>query len=527
MDEELNVTKQSAAPALKDFKVKPLFQKRGIDIIMAVILFLLSVFGVSALLWDELNLGYTIVFDLAVIIISAFLIKKGVKLCYSFVICGILSLVCSWSFFTTSNTAVKAVSFIATLISAIIWFISASGKEYESGDYNLISYLFNAVSKAFSDIPGIFKSLFSKDKSKSKTVSNILIGVICAIPAVLIIVPILANADDAFEALISGLFDDYFTLIQKLILGTGVSIILAGIVFSLKYNTEQYSTKELSVKANNISVSAFLCVLCGVYSVYLFSQLAYFFSAFSSILPKGYKFTYAQYARRGFFELCIIAVINLLFIFAAIVISEKKDGKIHLSIKLPATFIVLFTFAIIFTALSKMVMYIGVYGCTVLRICTSAFMIWLFILFICLLIRIFVKRFDFLKAGLIFALIILLGLGLSNVNRQIARYNYNAYKQGKIKMDVEYMADIGDEGVPYLYKLTKDKDSKIANKAITELNDKFTHYYNVTVSKKYMHSDLKKLERTYKTFGEYSLPRARAYKVLDEYAKSVHNILYD
>ncbi|MBR6902783.1 MAG: DUF4173 domain-containing protein, partial [Clostridia bacterium] len=290
---------------------------------------------------------------------------------------------------------------------------------------------------------------------------------------------------------------------------------------------EQYSTKELSIKANNISVSAFLCVLCGVYSVYLFSQLAYFFSAFSSILPKGYKFTYAQYARRGFFELCIIAVINLLFIFASIIISEKKDGRIHLSIKLPATFMVIFTFAIIFTALSKMVMYIGVYGCTVLRICTSAFMIWLFILFICVLIRIFVKRFDFLKAGLVFALIILSVLGIGNVNRQIAKYNYNAYKQGKIKMDVEYMADIGDEGVPYLYKLVKDKDSNIANKAITELNDKFTHYYNVTVPKKYMYSALKKLERTYKTFGEYSLPRARAYKVLDEYAKSVHDILYD
>lgn len=527
MNEELNVTEQSAAPALKDFKVKPLFQKRSIDIIMAVFLFLLSVFGVSALFWDELNLGYTLVFDLAVIIITAFLIKKGVKLCPSFVICGVLSLMCSWSFFITSNTAVKAVSFIATLVSAITWFISASGKEYESGDYSLISYLFTAVSRAFGDIPPVFKSLFSKDKSKSKTATNILLGILCAIPAVLIIVPILANADYAFEALINGLFVNYFTLIQKLILGTGVSIILAGIVFSLKYNTEQYSTKELSVKANNVSVSAFLCVLCGVYSVYLLSQLAYFFSAFSSILPKGYKFTYAQYARRGFFELCIIAVINLVFIFLAIVISEKKDGKIHLSIKLPATFTVAFTFAIIFTALSKMVMYIGVYGCTVLRICTSAFMIWLFILFICLLIRIFVKRFDFLRAGLVFALIILSVLGIGNVNRQIARYNYNAYKQGKIKMDVEYMADIGDEGVPYLYKLTKDKDSKIANKATTELNNKFMQYYDVTVPKKYMYSDLKKLKRTYKTLGEYSIPKARAYKALDEYAKSVHDILYD
>lgn len=517
---------QQTPLTLKDYTVKPLFSKRNIDIIMALGLVILSIFGVSGLFFEGLSLGYTLTFNAAVILISAFLIKKGKKISLPFFACGALSLICSWSFLMTSNTAVKLLSLIATGGSAIIWFAFIAGKEYSGGDYGLIVYFVNAVYDALSDIPRVFKGLFSKNENKSKKISNILLGILCALPAVLIIVPILASADYAFSGLVSSIFDDYTTLIQKIVLGLGASVILSSLVFSLKYNGEKHKTRELSVKANNASLSAFLCVVSFVYLVYLFSQLAYFFSAFSSILPDGYKFTYAQYARRGFFELCIISVINLLFIFAAILISEKKDGKVSLAVKLPATFIVLFTFMIICTAISKMVMYIGVYGCTVLRICTSAFMIWLFLLFVCILVRIYVRRFDFLRAGLILALIILTVLGIGNVNGQIAEYNYNAYKQGKIKMDVEYMADIGDEGIPYLYKLTRDADSEIAGKAISALNDKYTEYYEIKVSKYKMFQNYSKHKKIYNSLGEYSIPKARAYKTLNKYAKENHDIIY-
>ena len=479
---------------------------------------MLSIFGVSALFWGNLSLGYTLFFIATVIIISAFLIKKGEKPRPTFIICGAMSVICSLSFSMTSNIAVKVISFFATAISAIIWFASASGKKYEGGDYGLIVYFFTAVYRAASDLPRIFKSLFTRNQNESKTVSRILIGIACAIPAVLVVVPILASADEAFSSLISNVFDDYITLIQKIVLGLGVSVLLIATVFSLKYNDEPYKSKDLSVKANSVSLSAFLCVLCFVYLVYLFSQLAYFFSAFSSILPEGYKFTYAQYARRGFFELCVISVINLLFIFVAVLISEKKENKLSLAVKLPAAFIVVFTFAIIFTALSKMIMYIGVYGCTVLRICTSAFMIWLIILFICLLIRIFVRQFDFLKYGLIFALVILAVLGIGNVNAQIARYNYNAYETGKIKMDVSYMSKLGDEGIPYLYKLTKAKDEEIVKLAKNELSEKYYVYYYSDKGdiKGQKFSSLKKTDGE---FSKYTPAKREAYKILEKYIK--------
>ena len=197
--------------------------------------------------------------------------------------------------------------------------------------------------------------------------------------------------------------------------------------------------------------------------------------------------------------------------------------------KLPSAFIVLFTFVIIFTALSKMVMYIDAYGCTVLRVCTSAFMIWMVIVFVCVFIRLFAKRFDILKVGLAFALIILAVLGIGNVNAQIAKYNYGAYTSGKLEIDVKYMGQLGAEGIPYLYKLSKNKDSEIADAAKEELSDAYYSYYvfsETEITDINSYKEFSKLKKRYKNIGAYSLPKARAYKILDRYAKEQNGNIY-
>ncbi|MBO4733269.1 MAG: DUF4173 domain-containing protein [Clostridia bacterium] len=519
----------SNAPIQNGHTVTPLFERKGFDMIAALVLIVLSICGVSAVFWNGLGLGYTLVFFVTTVFISAAVIKKNVKFSLSFWLCGILSLICAASFFVSSNTAVKVFTLLATSLSAMVFFTNISGKEYTPGDYYLAVYFFNTVIKAAGSIPAIFKSFIVKREGKSKTASHILIGAAAALPAVLIIVPLLANADEAFYTLVTKVFTGFYTLVQKVIIGVFLSVILLAVTFYLKYSKDAYGSKELKVSVNNASACTFLCVLCFVYLVYLFSQLAYFFSAFSSMLPKGYKFTYAQYARRGFFELCAISVINLIVIFIAILFSKKKNGKITLAVKLPSAFIVLFTFIIIFTAISKMVMYIGAYGCTILRVCTSAFMIWIFAVFVCVLIRLFKKRFDILKAGLIFALIILAVLGLGNVNARIAEYNYSAYKSGKLEIDVKYMGELGYEGIPYLYELTKDEDTEKSDIAKEELSKAYVRYYRI------MWSDLKEID-SYKAFlkyknaqeniGSYSIPKSKAYEILDKYAKEQDGVVY-
>ena len=482
---------------LKNYTVKPLFDRKPSDLVMAAVLILLSIFGVSAVFWDGIALGYTIVYLLFFACVWIFLKNKAQKPNLAFTVCGALSAVCSLSFCVTSNMFLKSVILIVTAVSALLFFASLSGRQYQKSDTGFIEYGLDIIIKIFGDLSAVAKSFFAKKDKKSKVFISVIIGVACALPALIVIIPLLLKSDEAFYSLIHSLFDDLTTTIQKTIFGVAVSVFVIGAVFSIKYNTEESQKTALSIKANNISILSFLCVLSLVYIVYLFSQLAYFFSAFSSILPENYEFTYSEYARRGFFELCVISAINLLIVFVVSVISNKTKKKIPLLLRVPCTFIISFTLIIIFTAFSKMVMYINAYGFTVKRVLVSAFMIWMAVLFITLIIRIFTNKPDVLIIGLLTALIILSVLGIGNVNAQVAKYNYNAYRGGNIKMDVEYMSELGDEGVPYLYKLSKSSDKGISKQAKKELSHKKDEYKKSIFNYSYSYYKAKKVLNRY------------------------------
>lgn len=247
--------------------------------------------------------------------------------------------------------------------------------------------------------------------------------------------------------------------------------------------------------------------------MYMFSQLAYFFSAFSGILPEG-NFTVADYARRGFFELTAIALINLAIIFTSLIILKKPNP----SVKALCTFISIFTMLLSLTALSKMVLYIKSFAMTELRIITCALILLIFIIFISVIIRIYIPSTQVLKTALITAGGILLILGTININSVIAKYNYEAYVGGRVcEIDVEEIYNTGAEGVPYLVKLAESTDPETSSTA------KFYLYMNLLYD---FFEDLPEGNLTVRDFKDcakyadiksLNLPRSRAYKALYSY----------
>ena len=116
-----------------------------------------------------------------------------------------------------------------------------------------------------------------------------------------------------------------------------------------------------------------LSVVCAVYLFFLFVQFNYMFFAFGGKLPGG--FIYSEYARRGFFELVAIAAINLGLLVAFYLFTAKKDGGIAKFLRGYLLTLSGITVVIIASAVSKMVMYMQVYGLTQLRVYTSWFMV--------------------------------------------------------------------------------------------------------------------------------------------------------
>ena len=210
----------------------------------------------------------------------------------------------------------------------------------------------------------------------------------------------------------------------------------------------------------------FFSMIALVYVLYLVSQLAYFFSAFSGLLPKD--FTVAEYARRGFFEMFAVCVINLGLLFFALLGSKKKEnGKEPVMIRVLAVFLCLFSLVLIATAMSKMNLYILSFGMTYLRILTSVFMIFLCVVFCTMCLWIFVRKIPYMQVVVITATVLVLALSFADPARVVADYNVKAYQTGKLE-SID-MAELGmlasDAVVPYAWELTEDPTDEVSRSA--------------------------------------------------------------
>jgi|GEM_PF-4070784 len=250
--------------------------------------------------------------------------------------------------------------------------------------------------------------------------------------------------------------DNMLELIFKITVGLIFAPFFVSYLLNIKKNKDENAEEKQYKGIPKLYIVPVLSVFSVIYIMYLFSQLAYFTDAFSGILPEN--FTFAQYARRGFFEICIIAAINLALIFTVLLITRRNDGRLPVEIKLFGTFIGLFTLLLGVASIAKMAMYIESYGMTVARLNASAFMAFICITFIVLIIRLFTVRARVVRAALIVASCILMLLGSVDVGSFVAEYNVYAYQQGWLDdVDINTLYYIGDSAVPALERLDKDK----------------------------------------------------------------------
>ncbi len=484
------------------------------DSVFAIIFVVGSVIMSAFGIFGGFRAGFTVATMIILASVTAYFKTKEIKTDIYSAVCFLLGLGLAINFSITSNSSVRFWSFVLLVMLQLVWFTSLITKDRIKGDLGIIKEIISPVlSLALPNLPNAVASLL--EGRKNQAIGKIFLGIIPAIPVLVVVIPLLMSSDEAFKGMISLVFENIALLVFELILGIIISIFLIAYCFSLK-KKKLPEIKESNFKGlESTAVISFLSVLSICYLSYLFSQLAYFFSAFSGFLPNGYEFSVSAYARRGFFEMSVIAAINFAIIFAVLLLSAKKNEKINLVSRILCTFIGIFTLIIIATALSKMFLYIKGFGMTELRITTSVFMAFLAVVFIALMIRLYAPSVKVIKTGLIMAAIALIMLGTVNVNGVIAKYNYTAYRNGVLKdIDVSTIYMLGDEGIPYLAELMNETNEDVANLARLKISYSYENYYEVK------HNDDNQLveigEKKYKDIGEFSFSRNRAYKVLDD-----------
>ncbi|MBR7010042.1 MAG: DUF4173 domain-containing protein [Oscillospiraceae bacterium] len=460
-------------------RAAPVYPKRraaGRDLILALLLL-----AACFLLWDSLRwanglglgeaLGLTALLPIAL----WYLGDRPGKLRGYGAICAGLYLIGALSLIFSGDAVLKALLLLALPLLFVIVILERLALRTGNGLLNrLHDCCYTAFVMSFGRLnAGVWALTHcgAEETLRSKQTRAIGLGLLCAVPALFILLPLLISSDAAFEGLLGSL--DWSAA------GRGALALLYGgfgalLVFTLLFSSDRGPRPlENGIRRGlePVGVAAFLGAVSAAYVLYLAAQFAYFTDAFRGLLPKD--FTVAEYARRGFFEMCAIVAINLGLIVIALSLCRKEGGRVPKAVKSLSLFLCFFSLLLVATAISKMLLYMGSFGLTRLRVLTSAFMVWLAVVVAAVGLRLFVKRTPVLKLAVTLGAAMLIALSLANVDGIVARYNVDAWRSGRLdSLDVRTVCELGDGAVPALTELARDLDPKIREAAQTELRSR-------------------------------------------------------
>lgn len=450
----------------------------GRDIVFMLIYFVLSVAAIDLGLLGGFNLGYSVT-AAAIIIFTLIYSAIGNRLSIFGAYCGICAAGIAAGFTLSSSGFVKFWGFFAVwaLLLMILLDNTGCGRFPSGGWSSFIDMLRLSICTPFERMGSTFGSLKdvgNADSAAFKRFTGVIIGVLCAVPALAVILPLLMSSDAAFDVLLRNtVFSNLPRLLVSVVLGFVFFLLTFVSIFAAK-NRVVYVTGNVpkTVPEHGIpavGVNSFLGAISLVYAVYLLSQLSYFFSAFAGFLPED--FTLAEYARRGFFEMSVICLINLIMIgLTLILVRRDSTGNPPFSTRMICLFISVFSLAVVATVCAKLALYMNDLGLTRLRVYTTLFCIILAVVFICIAIRLFCRRFSYFRVCTAILAAACVAVSVVNIDAVIAGYNYDSYMSGHHKeIDVETIADMDDSGIPYLIMLLDDKDEDVRAAASSEL----------------------------------------------------------
>lgn len=457
--------------------------------ILHSILFFAQDWGISVVLFTVAMMG---------LIIYSLIDRNKVKNSKAFLLSIPISLI-SLSYGIFNNVFFSITNFFIIIGFTSIMVIWAIYGEFNIR--NIIARSFMLIFKPIIFIPEainlIFSNIFTRknnNEAKEKIVENkvfrqIILGLIISIPLLIIIIGLLISADTVFAQILGPIKEFIFNIFNvkfwvsiyfRVIVATIVAIyIMAFLCNILKTNTDEIKNVSYKgIRLQNITVNTVLTVLNVVYFLFSIVQFTHLFMQ----IGVGGEFDYAVYARRGFFQLMIVTIIN--FIIILITNANKRETtKFTLNYtKVMNLFLIIFTVIMIFSSFLRMYLYEQEYGYTFLRLMVYFILVTELVLMIPTVVYIFNKKIKLLKSYIIIFSIMYVLVNFVNVDKTIARRNVDKYIadsklsiEGKdAKIDFNYLKRLSIDSIPDIIRLYENTDDTYLKMQIkTYLNKEY------------------------------------------------------
>ncbi|WHE87711.1 DUF4153 domain-containing protein [Lachnoanaerobaculum gingivalis] len=492
-----SVNMESATSNKAPIKKEPKYKFETIDIIMLPVVFILAFLCTKYYNLNTdivtLGLGATAYIVLYVISVLVYAKLKAVKLNSESIILSVLMILLAISFTVFYNYSLSIFMQIAMDFMLIYLPVTVFNKLIKSETSALILYDYiNAlVLIPIHNATSFWLCMFSKrgkssSSTKTKYFLHIFLGLLIGTPFIIIVVFLLSSADATFKNIFDNLFNfdisipkNIGTLIWSLPMATYLYALIYG--SSIEDNSKSFNIDKFNKTMDNaasiprLSLYTVNVVICCFYILFIGIQAIYFIDILGGSLPTD--FTYSDYARRGFFELLAVALINIVFIAVAKILSVKNENNKYMRIHIILNSIL--TLVLISVAFAKMYLYIRTYGLTTLRIIPSVFMIFLCFVFAFIIMGEFKKNFPVTKLSFYAGNILFVLLCLANIDAVVARYNLNAYMNGNLPhYDIYDLKESDMAAMPIIYKAWKNSSDKELKEKLHSSAESIMRYYS-------------------------------------------------
>lgn len=294
---------------------------------------------------------------------------------------------------------------------------------------------------------------------------QILIGILVSLPLLVVIIMLLSSADMVFGYYFANLTEIFNNInieefVPHTVMILFVAFYLFGYVWGIK-NEGKVIKRGLDIPAVSweaVTIITVLVVLNILYLIFTIIQFSYLYGGDNIALPAD--FGYAEYARKGFFELATVTFINFIIVLSCLKYIKKANKRLLKIANFLLTVLVAFTLNMLFSANFKLTLYEAAFGYTFLRVSVHLFMLLLFILCLVVAAGIWYRKIPIVKSIIVITIIMYTIINYLNIDGFIAKKNIERYNETG-KLDAYYLTSLSSEAVPYLIELRDNSDNNI------------------------------------------------------------------
>ncbi|MBN1210379.1 MAG: DUF4173 domain-containing protein [Myxococcaceae bacterium] len=282
-------------------------------------------------------------------------------------------------------------------------------------------------------------------------------GLLFALPVLGVFAVLLKSADVAFASAVDRvlsvqlgtLFADAFTRTAGSVFCACVAAGILGHALRRRSASERGELEETPAKPRLGIIEALVLVLSvdALFLVFAGFQVAYLFIGGATSPAPG--FSYAEYARHGFFQLVWVSGLTLALIVALARWTRRESRGAELAFRIGTTGTVALSLVILASAMKRMAFYEAAFGYTHLRLYTHVFMYALGAVLSWRAVTLWWRSERFAMGAFLTALGSVLAINLVNPDAFIARSNIQLHA-GTGSLDAEYLYQLSADAVPEL-----------------------------------------------------------------------------